>query len=79
MNFGEVDTKHLQRAIFVYNALLTGWSAKILPDGRYEFSKNLENEDRGNSTVMNGGEVSFHDYLYKFIRNNISLDKLKYF
>ena len=38
-----MDALELQKMIFIYNALKTGWSVKMLAEGKFEFKKSLEN------------------------------------
>jgi hypothetical protein len=37
-----MDALELQKMIFIYNALKTGWSVKMLSEEKFEFKKSLE-------------------------------------
>ena len=54
-----IDLVELQKMIFIYNALKTGWSVKMLKEGKFEFKKTKNNIKK---------EVFLDDYLKKFIQ-----------
>lgn len=58
----------LQKMIFIYNALLKGWTVKMLEDNKFEFLKDNESIKK---------EVDLSDYLRKFIQFNLNIDNLK--
>lgn len=58
----------LQKMIFIYNALLKGWTVKMLEDNKFEFLKDNESIKK---------EVDLSDYLRKFIQYNLNIDNLK--
>lgn len=58
----------LQKMVFIYNALLKGWTIRMLEKDRFEFVKDTESIKR---------EVNLSDYLRKFIEYNMNIDNLK--
>jgi hypothetical protein len=64
-----LDALELQKMIFIYNALKTGWSVKMMAEGKFEFKKSLE---KSNYTK----EVFLDDYLKKFIESNLEIENL---
>lgn len=66
-NFDCITRTHLIKMIFIYNAVLQGWSVKQNIDGSYEFSKPRRRSDP---------PVEFGNYLCTFIRHNMSLERL---
>ena len=64
-----MNALELQKMIFIYNALKTGWSVKMLTEGKFEFKKSLE---KANYTK----EVFLDDYLKKFIESNLEIENL---
>ena len=62
-----IDLVELQKMIFIYNALKTGWSVKMLNEGKFEFKKSKNNIKK---------EVFLDDYLKKFIQFNLNIENL---
>jgi hypothetical protein len=62
-----IDLVELQKMIFIYNALKTGWSVKMLKEGKFEFKKTKNNIKK---------EVFLDDYLKKFIQFNLNIENL---
>ena len=58
----------LQKMIFVYNALLQGWTVRSLGDDKFEFTRSTEEIKR---------EVNLKDYLRKFIQFNLNIENLQ--
>ena len=58
----------IQKMIFIYNAVLKGWTVKKLEGNRFEFTRDLEHEKK---------EVNLEDYLRRFIAYNLNIDNLK--
>ena len=68
VNLGEnLEMLDLQKMIFIYNALKTGWSVKMLPNGKFEFKKSNANLTK---------KVFLDDYLKKFIEYNLNIENL---
>lgn len=64
----DIEIVELQKMIFIYNALKTGWSVKMVNDGKFEFRQSKSNVKK---------EVFLDDYLQKFIRNNLNIENIK--
>lgn len=62
-----LEILELQKMIFIYNALKTGWSVKMLTNGRFEFKKSKSNVKK---------EVFLEDYLKKFIEYNLNIENI---
>ena len=54
------------KMIFIYNALLSGWSVSMIENNKFEFRRNIEKED----------EISIDTYLKKFIEYNMNIDNI---
>ena len=68
VNLGQnLEMLELQKMIFIYNALKTGWSVKMLQNGKFEFKKSTTNLTK---------EVFLDDYLKKFIEYNLNIENL---
>lgn len=61
----DIGMLELQKMIFIYNALKSGWSVKMLSQGKFEFKKSVKTK-----------EVFLDDYLKKFIEQNLSIENL---
>ena len=62
----------LQQMVFIYNCVMNGWKVQRLDDGRFEFEKELtciSPEEK-----MNGGKDVKDTFVYKFLRNHLSLE-----
>jgi len=57
----------LQKMVFIYNALLTGWTVVMIDDNKFEFKKG----------VGDRREVNFEDYVKRFIEYNMNIENLK--
>jgi len=62
-----LEMLELQKMIFIYNALQSGWSVKMLPNNKFEFKKSNSNLTK---------EVFLDDYLKKFIEYNLNIENL---
>jgi hypothetical protein len=62
-NFDKIDPKTLQKMVFIYNSVETGWKVKKR-ENRYIFEKRHGNKK----------EVFMDDYLEKFVVENASLN-----
>ena len=58
----------LQKIIFIYNALLNGWTIRMIEKNKFEFIKDKESIKR---------EVDLSDYLRKFIQYNLNIENLR--
>lgn len=59
------DIVQIQKMVFVYNAILAGWSVKMIDNDKFEFSKDRTNQ-----------EVNLEDYLRRFIAHNLNIDSM---
>ena len=64
----DIEIMELQKMIFIYNALKTGWSVKMVTNGKFEFKQSKNNVKK---------EVFLDDYLTKFIQNNLNIENIK--
>ena len=69
-----INTKELQKMIFVYNAIMDGWTVRKLKNNRLEFKKKKDTEIREIKEVMESLGIEFNETncLNHFIKNNIS-------
>ena len=58
-----IDIISIQKMIFIYNAILSGWTVKMIDNDRFEFIKNKDNISK---------EVYLNNYLHKFIKENLT-------
>lgn len=56
----------MQKMVFIYNAILQGWTVRKIDKDKFEFTKG----------VVNKREVNLEDYLRKFIEYNISIENI---
>ncbi len=62
-----MEMLELQKMIFIYNALKTGWGVKMLSNGKFEFKQSKANLKK---------EVFLEDYLKKFIEYNLNIENI---
>ena len=60
-----LEVVHFQKMLFVYNALMSGWSVKMVENDKFEFKKDRKNQ-----------EVNLDNYLRTFILQNLSVDNI---
>ena len=58
-----IDIISIQKMLFIYNAILSGWTVKMIDNDRFEFIKSKENISK---------EVYLNNYLQKFIKENLT-------
>lgn len=72
INLNKLDSKinivNIQKMVFIYNALLTGWNVKYLGDDKFEFTKP--------KSKMKRFELNLKDYLKKFVDFNLNIENL---
>ena len=56
---------YLQKMLFVFNAVLSGWTVKMVDNDKFEFKKDRKNQ-----------EVNLDNYLRTFILENLSVDNI---
>ena len=59
------EVVHFQKMLFVYNALMSGWTVKMVDNDKFEFKKDRKNQ-----------EVNLDNYLRTFILQNLSVDNI---
>ena len=62
------ENTQIQKMIFIFNAVNDGWTVKKLDVDTYEFNMDKEKIKK---------EIVLDDYLKKFIKNNLDVEKLK--
>lgn len=66
----DVDVVNLHKMLFIYNAVLSGWTVKKMQGkDEFEFTKNLDNNTRR--------EINLMDYLRRFVLANLNIDNIK--
>ena len=68
LDLSDNDMMAIQKMIFIYNAVMKGWTVRRIDGNKFEFTRNLESEKQ---------EVNLEDYLRKFIVYNLNIDNLK--
>ena len=58
-----IDIISIQKMIFIYNAILSGWTVRMIDNDRFEFIKKKDNISK---------EVYLNNYLQKFIKENLT-------
>lgn len=61
-----MDIIEIQKMVFVYNAVLSGWSVRLIDNNKFEFKKDRRNQ-----------EVNLEDYLRGFVAANLSVDSIR--
>ncbi len=62
------ENTEIQKMVFIFNAVNDGWTVKKLDVDTYEFNMDKEKIKK---------EIVLDDYLKKFIKNNLDVEKLK--
>jgi hypothetical protein len=60
-----LEVVHFQKMLFVYNALMSGWTVKMVENDKFEFKKDRENQ-----------EVNLDNYLRTFVLQNLNVDNI---
>jgi hypothetical protein len=70
INMGEnkINYIDIQKMIFIYNALLSGWNVKHLGNNKFEFLKPKSKIKRY--------ELDLKDYLTKFVDYNLNIENI---
>jgi hypothetical protein len=68
LDLSDNDMMSIQKMVFVYNAIMKGWTVRKLENNQFEFTKDLESEKQ---------EVNLEDYLRRFILYNLNINHLK--
>jgi|SaaInlStandDraft_1057018.scaffolds.fasta_scaffold01141_11 hypothetical protein len=56
---------NIQKMVFIYNALLSGWSVKMIENNTFEFNKNRQNRELDLDNLAN------------FMLQNLNVDNIK--
>lgn len=56
---------HLQKMLFVFNAILSGWTVSMIGNNKFEFKKDRKNQ-----------EVNLDNYLRDFVIQNLNVDNI---
>lgn len=56
----------MQKMVFIYNAVLHGWTVRMLDTNKFEFTKG----------IVDKREVNLEDYLRKFIEYNFNIENI---
>lgn len=60
-----VDIVQIQKMVFVFNAILAGWTVKMVDRDTFEFKKNRREQ-----------AVNLDEYLRRFVLHNLNIDTL---
>jgi hypothetical protein len=60
-----LEVFHFQKMLFVFNALMSGWTVKMVENNTFEFKKDRKNQ-----------EVNLDNYLRTFVLQNLSVDNI---
>ena len=63
-----IDLIQIQKMIFIYNAILSGWSVKKSTNNNFIFTKSGEEKKK---------EVNLNNYLNEFINYNLNINNIK--
>lgn len=66
-----IDPILVQKMVFVYNALNSGWQVKKKGENKFVFTKNIEHEEEEIKK-----EINLDDYLRKFLKFNLDIENL---
>ena len=61
--------KEIQKMIFVYNSILSGWTVKKLDNNKFKFTKNINDENQRQ-------EILLKDYIKNFIKYNLNINNI---
>ncbi|MHA2404368.1 MAG: hypothetical protein ACXADH_15325 [Candidatus Kariarchaeaceae archaeon] len=59
------DIVQIQKMVFVFNAILAGWTVRMIDENTFEFKKERINR-----------EVDLDDYLRRFVMHNLSIESI---
>ena len=68
----DLSTLEFQKLLLLFNAIANGWSVKQLNRNQFEFEKDLASIPNRYKT-QDGSDVK-DSFLFKFLRNNLSLE-----
>lgn len=59
------DLVQIHKMVFVFNAVLAGWTVRMVDENTFEFKKDRTTQD-----------VNLDEYLRRFVLHNLSIDSL---
>ena len=62
------ESINMQKMIFIYNSVMSGWTVKKIDNNNFEFTK------KTNSNIKR--EINLEDYLKKFINYNLTIENI---
>ena len=65
MDFNLIE---LQKMVFIYNSVMTGWTVKKMDNNKFEFIKTNDKDIKK--------ELNLENYLQKFITYNLTIDNI---
>ena len=63
----DLNLLSLHKMLFIYNAVLNGWTVKKLSNNKFEFKKNKEDVKK---------EIYLDSYLDHFTKTNLNIDHI---
>jgi hypothetical protein len=64
-----VIQKELQKMIFVYNSIISGWTVRKLENNKFEFERNINDENERQEIVL-------EEYIKNFIKYNLNINNI---
>lgn len=64
--YKKTDIYNIQKMLFIYNAIKTGWEVKMIEENKFEFKKDRKNQ-----------QVNLDNYLKNFVLQNLNVDNIK--
>lgn len=61
-----LDVLNIQKMVFIYNAVLAGWTVRMMEGDKFEFRKNKDDV----------AEFDLEDFLKNFIRSNLNVENI---
>ena len=63
----DLDLLSLHKMLFIYNAVLNGWTVKLISKNNFEFKKSKDDVKK---------EIYLDDYLKQFVKSNLNIDHI---
>lgn len=64
--YKKTDIYNIQKMLFIYNAIKTGWEVKMIEENKFEFKKDRKNQ-----------QVNLDNYLKNFVLQNLNVDNIQ--
>lgn len=65
-SLSNINVIQIQKMVFIYNAIIEGWTVKMLDKDRFEFQKDRKK-------IKN---INLEDYLRKFLLFNLNINNI---